>query len=53
VLTIEEAAQIFKVSKPTIYRWAKQDKIKSRIVNGIRYYDIDGLQNAFEKRHTL
>jgi excisionase family DNA binding protein len=53
VLTLEEAAQVFKVSKPTIYRWAKQDKVKSRIVNGIKYYDIDGLQNAFEKRHSL
>jgi excisionase family DNA binding protein len=51
VLTIDEAAKLFKVSKPTIYRWAQKDAIKTRIVDGVRYYDIDGLQSAFEKRH--
>ena len=51
MLTLEEAAQVFKVSKPTIYRWAKQDQVKYRFVNGIKYYDIDSLQNAYEKRH--
>lgn len=51
MLNLKEAMQIFKVSQATIYRWAKQDKIKSKIIGGARYYDIDDLQNAYEKRH--
>jgi DNA-binding transcriptional MerR regulator len=51
VLTLKEAMQVFKVSQATIYRWAKQDGIKSKIIGGARYYDIDDLQNAYLQRH--
>ena len=53
MLTLKEAMKVFKVSQPTIYRWVKQDKIKSKIIGGARYYDIDDLQNAYQKRHLI
>jgi DNA-binding transcriptional MerR regulator len=53
VLTIEEAAKLFKVSKPTIYRWIAQDEISYRIINDIKHFDIDQLQNAYQIRHSL
>jgi hypothetical protein len=34
-----------------MYRWIKQDKIAYKAINGKKYYDIDALQNAYEKRH--
>lgn len=52
MVTIEEAAHLFKVSKPTVYRWVKHYAIKSRIVDGVRYLDIDGLQHAYESLHS-
>ena len=52
VITIDEAMKIFKVSRPTVYRWIKRYKIKSYTDGGIRYFDIDGLQNAHKLRHV-
>jgi predicted site-specific integrase-resolvase len=51
VLTLLEATKVFKVSVPTMYRWIKQDIIPYKVVNGTKYYNIDALQNAYEKRH--
>jgi hypothetical protein len=51
VLTLLEATKVFKVSVPTIYRWINQDSISYKVINGIKHYDIDTLQNAYEKRH--
>ena len=51
MLTLSEATKVFKVSVPTMYRWIKQDKIPHVVVNGKKHYDIDTLQNAYEKRH--
>jgi len=51
VLTLQEAAKLFKVSKPTIYRWVAQDEISYQIINGIKHFDIDELQNAYQIRH--
>lgn len=53
MLTIKEAIRLYKVSQATLYRWIKQDGIKSKMIGGARYFDIDDLQNAYEKRHTL
>jgi DNA-binding transcriptional MerR regulator len=52
MLTIDEAMKIFKVSRPTIYRWVKHYAVKSKSLDGVRYFDIDGLQHAHESRHT-
>ena len=51
MLTLLEATKIFKVSIPTMYRWISQDRISYKVMNGIKHYDIDTLQNAYEKRH--
>jgi predicted site-specific integrase-resolvase len=51
VLTLKEAIKVFKVSQATMYRWIKKDAIKCKIIGGLRYYDIDELQNAYQKRH--
>ena len=51
MLNLNEAMKLFKVSQATIYRWARQDKVRYKIIGGSRYYDIDDLQNAYEKRH--
>jgi hypothetical protein len=53
MLTLKEAISIYKISQATMYRWIKQDKIPSKIIGGARYYDIDKLQNAYEKRHAI
>jgi len=52
MLTIEEAMKLFKVSRPTVYRWIKHHGVKSKIIDGVRYFDIDGLQNAHESRRA-
>ncbi len=53
MLTLREAMGLFKISQATAYRWIKQDKIPSKVIGGARYYDIDKLQNAYEKRHAI
>ena len=53
MLTLKEAMRLYKISQATIYRWIKQDRIKSKMIGGAKYFDIDDLQNAYEKRHTL
>jgi hypothetical protein len=52
VITLLEATQIFKVSVPTVYRWIKQDSISYRYYDGMKVYDLDALQNAYEKRRS-
>jgi excisionase family DNA binding protein len=51
VLTLAEATKLFKVSVPTVYRWVKQDGIPYKVIGGVKHYNIDTLQNAYEKRH--
>ena len=46
LLKVSEVCQIFKVSKPTIYDWLKQGKLKSIKIESRRYFrwqDIDEL----------
>ena len=50
MITIDEAMKLFKVSRPTVYRWIKHYTVRSKVIDGVRYFDIDGLQNAFQTR---
>lgn len=46
LLTIDEAAELLKVSKMTLYRWDKEDVLKKVEIGGKRRYrksDIDRL----------
>ena len=52
MITINEAMKLFKVSRPTVYRWIKNYAIKSQSIDGVRYFDIDGLQHAYKLRHV-
>ena len=52
MITLLEATKIFKVSVPTVYRWIKQDSITYRYYNGMKVYELDALQNAYEKRRS-
>lgn len=52
MITIDEAMKLFKVSRPTVYRWIQRYKIKSYSDGGVRYFDIDGLQNAYKLLHV-
>jgi len=47
-----DAALIYKVSQATIYRWVKNDKITPIPHDGKFYYEVDALQNAYEKRNN-
>lgn len=53
MLTIKEAARLYKVSIPTIYRWIQQDKITKQVQLGVVYYSVDALQKAYESRHKF
>jgi transposase len=46
LITVRQAAKLFKVSVSTIYRWAKEDSLKSK--KGL--YSANGLQKAYDKR---
>ncbi|MGH2648478.1 MAG: helix-turn-helix domain-containing protein [Ginsengibacter sp.] len=48
LLKVSDVCEIFQVSKPTLYEWLKQNKLKSFKVNSRRYFnraDIDSVIN--------
>jgi len=48
LLKASDVCEIFQVSKPTLYQWLKQKKVKSFKVKSRRYFnrsDIDALIN--------
>jgi excisionase family DNA binding protein len=48
LLKASDVCEIFQVSKPTLYEWLKQNKLKSFKVKSRRYFnraDIDNLIN--------
>ena len=54
LLKVKEVCEIFHVSKPTLYDWLKQGKIKSVKIQSRRYFmwsDVDELiqQNRVQK----
>jgi predicted site-specific integrase-resolvase len=52
MLTFKEAMAIFKVSQATLYRWIREDGIKSKEYWGQKMYDLDTLQESFDKRRN-
>src|SRR3989344_7481655 len=53
MLTIDEASRVLGVSKDTLRRWEKQDKLPSfRTDGGHRRYDIEDLKNARNIRYS-
>jgi excisionase family DNA binding protein len=49
LLKASDVCEIFQVSKPTLYEWLKQKKLKSFKVKSRRYFnraDIDALINS-------
>ena len=51
LLKASDVCEIFQVSKPTLYEWLKQNKLKSFKVKSRRYFnraDIDHLINQTE-----
>lgn len=53
MLTFREAMKIFKVSQATLYRWIREDGIKAKDYWGQKMYDLDTLQDSYDKRHPL
>ncbi len=48
LLKVSDVCEIFQVSKPTLYEWLKQNKLKSFKIKSRRYFnraDIDNLIN--------
>ncbi|MEO5777408.1 MAG: helix-turn-helix domain-containing protein [Flavobacterium sp.] len=48
LLKATEVCQIFQVSKPTLYEWMRQDKLKSFKIRSRRYFcraDIEAMIN--------
>ncbi|MDE3183720.1 MAG: helix-turn-helix domain-containing protein [Bacteroidota bacterium] len=46
LLKVSDVCEIFQISKPTLYEWLKQEKLKSFKVKSRRYFnraDIDDL----------
>jgi pyruvate,water dikinase len=50
---IIEAAKMYRVSLQTVYRWIREDGIKVKYELGYRFIDVDGLENAYNKRHNV
>ena len=46
-LSVVQASLLYKVTNRTIFNWIMQDDIEC--VDGT--YDLDELQNAYDKRH--
>lgn len=53
MLTFREAMQIFRVSQATLYRWIREDNIPATEYYGQKMYDLDTLQDSYDKRHPL
>lgn len=46
LLKVSDVCEIFQISKPTLYEWLKQEKLKSFKIHSRRYFnraDIDDL----------
>ena len=53
LIDLQSAVKIYRVSESTIYRWVKEDKIKSIKIKGKKHYDLDALQHARDSRHRI
>ena len=52
LLKVSEVCKIFKVSKPTIYEWLKQGKLKSVKVESRRYFLWQDIEALIESSHS-
>ncbi len=50
LLKATEVCQIFQVSKPTLYEWMKQDKLKSFKIKSRRYFSRADIEAVI--KHT-
>ena len=48
LLTIDKAAELLKISKPTLWRWCKSGKLNKLAIGGRRYFRRDELLNSLK-----
>lgn len=49
LLKLTEVCAIFQVSKPTLYEWMRQGKIKSFKVRSRRYFSRDDIEDIIQQ----
>lgn len=47
-LTVKQAEELLKVSKPTLWRWAKNGYLVPSEVGGKRYYKLSDIERIME-----
>lgn len=53
LLKATEVCQIFQVSKPTLYEWMKQDKLKSFKIKSRRYFSRADIEAVIKQTHIV
>ena len=53
LLKATEVCQIFQVSKPTLYEWMKQDKLKSFKIKSRRYFSRADIEAVIKQTHVI
>jgi len=53
LLKATEVCQIFQVSKPTLYEWMKQDKLKSFKIKSRRYFTRADIEAVIKQNHVV
>ena len=48
-----EVCAIFQVSKPTLYEWMKQDKLKSFKIKSRRYFTRADIEAVIKQTHVI
>lgn len=51
LLKATEVCKIFQVSKPTLYEWMKQDKLKSFKIKSRRYFSRADIEAVIKQTH--
>ena len=49
LLKATEVCKIFQVSKPTLYEWMKQDRLKSFKIKSRRYFSRDDIEAVIKQ----
>ena len=53
LLKATEVCKIFQVSKPTLYEWIKQDKLKSFKIKSRRYFSRADIEAVIKQTHVV
>lgn len=53
LLKATEVCKIFQVSKPTLYEWMKQDKLKSFKIKSRRYFSRADIEAVIKQTHIV